>query len=119
MLSATPVNTSLIDLRNQIYLMTGKREEVFQKSLGNQQYPRFAGAGAKGRLRHGKTIRTRVMAETNRKLLAKLGADFFQLLGGVSIARSRRHIKSFYADEIGRIGAVSQTTETRKPSPTN
>ena len=34
MLSATPVNTSLIDLRNQIYLMTGKREDAFQKSLG-------------------------------------------------------------------------------------
>ena len=31
------------------------------------------------------------------KLLNELGADFFQLLGGVSIARSRRHIKSFYA----------------------
>ena len=34
MLSATPVNTSLIDLRNQIYLMTEKREDAFQKSLG-------------------------------------------------------------------------------------
>ena len=31
MLSATPVNTSLIDLRNQIYLMTEKREEAFRK----------------------------------------------------------------------------------------
>ena len=29
MLSATPVNTSLIDLRNQIYLMTEKRDNVF------------------------------------------------------------------------------------------
>ena len=34
MLSATPVNTSLIDLRNQIYLMTEKREDVFRESLG-------------------------------------------------------------------------------------
>ena len=34
MLSATPVNTSLTDLRNQIYLMTGKREDVFSNSLG-------------------------------------------------------------------------------------
>ena len=31
MLSATPVNTSLIDLRNQIYLMTEKREGCLQK----------------------------------------------------------------------------------------
>ena len=33
-----------------------------------------------------------------------LGADFFQLLGGVSIARSRRHIIKYYAEEIERIG---------------
>ena len=37
-------------------------------------------------------------------MLEALGADFFQLLGGVSIARSRRHIKTFYAEEIARIG---------------
>ena len=34
MLSATPVNTSLIDLRNQIYLMTEGREGSFRGSLG-------------------------------------------------------------------------------------
>ena len=38
------------------------------------------------------------------KLLEALGAEFFQLLGGVSIARSRRHIKTFYAEEMTRIG---------------
>ena len=32
MLSATPVNTSLIDLRNQIYLMTEKRQDSFRES---------------------------------------------------------------------------------------
>ena len=34
MLSATPVNTSLIDLRNQIYLMTESRQDTFGESLG-------------------------------------------------------------------------------------
>ena len=34
MLSATPVNTSLTDLRNQIYLMTEGREDSFRESLG-------------------------------------------------------------------------------------
>ena len=34
MLSATPVNTSLIDLRNQVYLMTEKSESLFRDSLG-------------------------------------------------------------------------------------
>ena len=34
MLSATPVNTSLRDLRNQIYVMTEKRQDAFRQELG-------------------------------------------------------------------------------------
>ena len=103
MLSATPVNTSLIDLRNQIYLMTEKREDVFTESLGisnigsllRQAQKAFKAweEDSKGNRQRDKT-----------KLLEALGADFFQLLGGVSIARSRRHIKTFYAEEMTRIG---------------
>ena len=103
MLSATPVNTSLIDLRNQIYLMTGKREEVFQKSLGISNIRALLGQAQ----RTFKAWEDNPDAGGGRdklKLLNELGADFFQLLGGVSIARSRRHIENFYADEIGRIG---------------
>ena len=33
-----------------------------------------------------------------------MGADFSKLLSGVSIARSRRQIKMFYAEEMDRIG---------------
>ena len=101
MLSATPVNTSLIDLRNQIYLMTGKREEVFQKSLGISNIRALLGQAQ----REFKAWEDdKDSGRDKSKLLAKLGADFFQLLGGVSIARSRRHIENFYADEIDRIG---------------
>ena len=103
MLSATPVNTSLIDLRNQIYLMTEKREDAFTDSLGisnigsllrqaQKEFKKWEEDGSE----NGKKDKT--------KLLEALGAEFFQLLGGVSIARSRRHIKKFYADEIDRIG---------------
>ena len=103
MLSATPVNTSLIDLRNQIYLMTEKREAAFDKSLGISNIRALLGRAQKtfkaweGDLDGGGR-------RDKSKLLNELGADFFQLLGGVSIARSRRHIENFYADEIGRIG---------------
>ena len=103
MLSATPVNTSLIDLRNQIYLMTEKREDVFQKSLGISNIRALLGQAQ----RTFKAWEDNPDAGGRRdksKLLNELGADFFQLLGGVSIARSRRHIENFYADEIGRIG---------------
>ena len=103
MLSATPVNTSLTDLRNQIYLMTEKREDAFRKSLGIgnirsmlQQAQKAFKTWEEDGEENGK--------KDKAKLLETLGADFFQLLGGVSIARSRRHIKTFYADEIDRIG---------------
>ena len=113
MLSATPVNTSLIDLRNQIYLMTEKREDDFQKSLGISNIRALLGQAQ----RTFKAWEDNPDAGGGRdksKLLNELGADFFQLLGGVSIARSRRHIKSFYADEIERIGEFP-----KQPKPEN
>ena len=101
MLSATPVNTSLIDLRNQIYLMTKKREDVFRNSLGIGHIGTLLGRAQKAfKAWENNSDKKRDKAE----LLNNLGADFFHLLGGVSIARSRRQIKTFYAREIDRIG---------------
>ena len=103
MLSATPVNTSLIDLRNQIYLMTEKREDVFRESLGIGHIGALLGQAQKA----FKTWENKPRGDGKKNkstLLEQLGAGFFQLLGGVSIARSRRQIKKFYAKEMNRIG---------------
>ena len=92
MLSATPVNTSLIDLRNQIYLMTEKRQNSFRESLGVSDIG--------GVLKRAQTqfkqweSQAPLNGQRNKKeLLENLGSDFYRLLGGVSIARSRRHIE--------------------------
>ncbi|MCE2503765.1 MAG: DEAD/DEAH box helicase family protein [Chlorobi bacterium] len=103
MLSATPVNTSLIDLRNQIYLMTEKRTDVFQKSLGISNIDALLRRAQKA-FKAWEESPDDGGRRDKSKLLATLGADFFQLLGGVSIARSRRQIEKFYADEMSRIG---------------
>ena len=103
MLSATPVNTSLLDLRNQIYLMTEKREDVFRESLGISNIRALLGQAQKA-FKAWEDSLDKGGGRDKSKLLAELGADFFQLLGGVSIARSRRQIKQFYAEEISRIG---------------
>ena len=66
MLSATPVNTSLIDLRNQIYLMTGKREEVFQKSLGISNIRALLGQAQKTFKAWEDNPDARAVAEINR-----------------------------------------------------
>ncbi len=103
MLSATPVNTSLIDLRNQIYLMTEKREDVFRDSLGISNIGSML-RQAQQAFKKWEEDRGKNGKRDKAKLLETLGADFFQLLGGISIARSRRHIKTFYAEEMGQIG---------------
>ena len=100
MLSATPVNTSLIDLRNQIYLMTEKRDDVFRESLGISNVGTVLSAAQK----QFKNWENQKGKRDKAQLLERLGADFLGLLNGVSIARSRRQIEQFYAQEVERIG---------------
>lgn len=103
MLSATPVNTSLIDLRNQIYLMTENRQNSFRESLGISDIGNLI-KRAQTQFKQWES-QTPLNGKRNKKeLLDNLGSDFYRLLGGVSIARSRRQIEEFYAAEIDRIG---------------
>ena len=103
MLSATPVNTSLIDLRNQVYLMTEKREDIFRDSLGIGNIGVLLGQAQKA-FKAWEASPGKDGQKDKTALLEKLGTDFFRLLGGVSISRSRRQIKKFYAEEMHRIG---------------
>ena len=112
MLSATPVNTSLTDLRNQIYLMTEKREDVFQESLGISNIRALL-----TRAQQAFKAWENKPKKDKAQLLETLGADFFQLLGGVSIARSRRQIQTFYADEMQRVGEFPQQAKPQNHHP--
>ena len=103
MLSATPVNTSLIDLRNQIYLMTEGRENAFRESLGVGNI-RNAMAAAQRVFKQWETDQASRSRRDKAQLLEQLGADFLRLLDGVSISRSRRQIEQFYAAEMERVG---------------
>ena len=103
MLSATPVNTSLTDLRNQLYLMTEKREDVFRNSLGVSNIRTLIRQAQKA-FKAWEENATKDGTRDKIELFNTLGTEFFQLLGGVSIARSRRHIIKYYAEEIKKIG---------------
>ncbi|MYI87153.1 MAG: ATP-dependent helicase [Synechococcus sp. SB0672_bin_10] len=103
LLSATPVNTSLMDLRNQIYLMTEGREQAFQDSLGVGSI-RALMARAQKEFKQWEQQQSQDKRRDKAQLLDSLGADFLRLLNGVSISRSRRQIEQFYADEMERIG---------------
>ena len=100
LLSATPVNTSLADLRNQIQLMAGGRNDAFAESADIQDIGIVLNQAQK-------KFREWEQDSTDRDkavLLESLGADFLRLLDAVSIARSRRQIEKFYAREMDQIG---------------
>ena len=116
MLSATPVNISLIDLRNQIYLMTKKRDDTFRETLGISNVGALISRAQKA-FRTWEMDQHEGSIKDKSQLLEKLGADFFHLLGGVSIARSRRQIKKFYAKEINDIGRFPKHEKPRNIYP--
>ena len=115
MLSATPVNTSLRDLRNQIYLMTEKREDAFQAlGIGSIQNV-FARAQKEfqkweKRFSNGGTRDKSV-------LLERLGADFLAVLDAVTIARSRHHIRTYYPDFEEKYGAFPERAKPKNLHP--
>ena len=103
MLSATPVNTSLIDLRNQIYLMTEGRFDTFRETLGIGSIASLLGSAQK-KFKKWEDDQRGNGVRDKAELLESLDPDVFRLLGAVSIARSRRQIEKFYSGELDRIG---------------
>jgi len=108
MLSATPVNNRFNDLKNQLALAYEGNADEFSEKLGTardvDQIFRRAQAAF--------NVWSRLPAEerTPQAILSTLDFDFFELLDAVTIARSRRHITSFY--DVAEIG---QFPERRKP----
>ena len=116
MLSATPVNTSLIDLRNQIYLMTEGRKNSFRDSLGVGNIDILM-AQAQEKFKQWEQEQAQGKRRDKAQLLDQLGADFLRLLSGVSISRSRRQIEQFYAEEMERIGQFPRRAKPVNRSP--
>jgi len=94
LLSATPVNNSLRDLRNQILLITQDKDGAFRESLAVTSIAQT--------MQNAQTHFTN-WADPNKnperkvqRLLDALDSSFFKLLDELTIARSRRHITSYY-----------------------
>lgn len=103
MLSATPVNTSLIDLRNQIHLMTEGRDGDFQESLSVRNVGSTMAVAQKA-FRSWEKAAPAQGKRDKTQLLEALGSDFLRLLDGLSISRSRRQIEKFYSADMSRVG---------------
>jgi len=104
MLSATPVNTSLIDLRNQVQLMTQQRDDHFRDSVGIGNVRSVMGT-AQREFKQWEDSRNKLSSPPDKSaLLERLGPEFLRLLDAASIARSRKQITTFYEAEMARIG---------------
>jgi hypothetical protein len=99
MLSATPVNNRLADLKNQIAFVT----EGNDTALAEHNIPSVE---ATTRLAQAQFNRWLDLEENERKparLIDMLGFDYFKLLDLLTIARSRKHIEKYYGTkETGR-----------------
>lgn len=108
MLSATPVNNRFNDLRNQLALAYEGDSANLSKKLktGKTVEEIFRGAQAS----FNNWAKLPPEERTARAILDSLDFDFFELLDSVTIARSRKHIQTFYdTTDIG------QFPERRKP----
>ena len=116
MLSATPVNTSLNDLQNQIDLITEKRDDAFAHSLHIKDIRQVIKAAQK-KFKDWETKKTAHGTKHKEELLEDLGGEFTTLLSGITIARSRQQIKKFYADFIKQEGDFPQRTDPQNREP--
>ncbi len=108
MLSATPVNNRFNDLRNQLALAYEGESENLGKKLKTGKTIEEIFRGAQTCFNTWSKLPPE--ERTARAILDSLDFDFFELLDSVTIARSRKHIQTFYdTTDIG------QFPERRKP----
>lgn len=108
LLSATPVNNELKDLRNQLMYITANNDHAFagDDSLGIQSIGELL---KQSQLKFTNWAKARIKEEkTTKDLLNDLDSAFFKLLDALSIARSRKHITKYYAKEMSRIGGFPE-----------
>jgi SNF2 family DNA or RNA helicase len=109
MLSATPVNNRMNDIKNQIAFITEGRNDAFA-SVGLDNLELI--------LRKAQTVFNKWselpdQQRTTEAFVNMMELDYFKLLDTVTIARSRKHIEKYYnLDEIGKF-PTRMTPENR------
>lgn len=100
MLSATPVNNRLADLKNQIMFITEDKDDAFKDNVGIDSIENVLRVA---QLRFNEWSQFPQEKQTTENLLSMLDYNFFNLLNTVTIARSRKHIHKYYdTKDIGK-----------------
>ena len=105
MLSATPVNSRMNDLKNQVAFITEGVDDALDDSglVSIEQTLRKAQASFNEWLKRDADNRT------SASLLESLNFDYFKLLDLLTIARSRKHIEKYY--DLAEIGEFPYRTK--------
>jgi hypothetical protein len=99
MLSATPVNNRLADLKNQIAFVT----EADDNALDPHGIPSIEATVRQAQLQFNRWLALEDADRRPARLMDMLGFDYFKLLDLLTIARSRKHIEKYYGtEETGR-----------------
>lgn len=114
MLSATPVNNRFNDLKNQLQLAYEGDSEDLGESLNLSTSVERVFADAQSVFNEWSKLP--IEERTTDRILSMLDFDFFSLLDAVTIARSRRHIQTFYdTSEIGAFPRRLPPISLREP----
>jgi ERCC4-related helicase/alpha-D-ribose 1-methylphosphonate 5-triphosphate synthase subunit PhnG len=100
LLSATPVNNDLKDLRNQLYLVSEGRDHALMPTTGIASIKQTLDTAQKTFSEWAKRPGDR----DPKDLMDGLPAGFFTLLDELTIARSRKHIQKYYRASMSAIG---------------
>lgn len=92
MLSATPVNNRLADLKNQIAFMT----EGSDIALIDHGIPSIEATIRKAQAQFNRWLDLPDGERRTSRLMDMLGFDYFKLLDMLTIARSRKHVQRYY-----------------------
>lgn len=101
MLSATPVNNRFNDLKNQLALAYEGESDTLNERLKTKRSIEEIFRRAQAAFRQWSELPPE--KRTSRAILDLLDFDFFEVLDSVTIARSRKHIETFYdTKDIGK-----------------
>lgn len=114
MLSATPVNNRFNDLRNQLALAYEGDSSNLSKKLHTDKSIEMIFSNAQASFNAWAKLPSN--ERTARAILDTLDFDFFELLDSVTIARSRKHIQTFYdTKDIGQFPERQKPISLRSP----
>ncbi|WP_111745651.1 helicase-related protein [Salinisphaera orenii] len=111
MLSATPVNNRMNDLKNQIAFITeGRDDALYAEGVAS-----IDSTLRRAQKRFNAWLRDDDEKRTSEQLLEALNFDYFSLLDRLTIARSRKHVEKYY--DLNEIGAFPRRASPRNLYP--